>query len=285
MVCLGATIQILSHVLRSWNPPLPLLIASFVLASLGQAFQDTHGNTFAAGIESEDDFCVQTAGGPGSDGNDVMAQEVERIPGRATHRALAFIHASYMAGCFVGPFVATAIASTGPQKESRWYLFYTFPLAIGVFNLVLALVAFRDRLLVTKRISSSEPITRETLPSRAATDTPTAAIHPHEEPLSANKTAFQLIAQTLTTPSVGLLSLFYFFYIGAILTVSGWVVEYLVDVRHGDLSTMGYVPAGFSGGGLLGRTLLAEPTIRWGERRMVVVYCVIAVVLQLVFWL
>ena len=65
----------------------------------------------------------------------------------------------------------------------------------------------------------------------------------------------------------------------------GWIVEYLVDVRNGDLDKMGYVPAGFYGGGFLGRLLLAEPTYRFGDRRMVLVYIVLCVALELVFWL
>ena len=65
----------------------------------------------------------------------------------------------------------------------------------------------------------------------------------------------------------------------------GWVVEYLVVTRNGNISSMGYVRAGLSGGGLLGRLLLAEPTHRWGERRMILLYCVLCLGLQLLFWL
>jgi len=65
----------------------------------------------------------------------------------------------------------------------------------------------------------------------------------------------------------------------------GWVVEYLVDVRHGKLSEVGYTPAGLYGGIFLGRLLLAEPTHRFGERRMILLYSVIMLALQLVFWL
>jgi hypothetical protein len=36
---------------------------------------------------------------------------------------------------------------------------------------------------------------------------------------------------------------------------------------------------------MLGRLLLAEPTYRLGERRMVMVYCCLSIALQLVFWL
>lgn len=67
--------------------------------------------------------------------------------------------------------------------------------------------------------------------------------------------------------------------------IVGWIVEYLVHVRNGDLNDMGYVPAGFYGGGFLGRLILAEPTYRWGERRMVFIYVLLCVGLELVFWL
>ena len=63
------------------------------------------------------------------------------------------------------------------------------------------------------------------------------------------------------------------------------MVEYLVTIRNAPLPSTGYVPAGLYGGMFLGRLLLAEPTHRWGERRMLMVYIVIVFALQLVFWL
>ena len=48
---------------------------------------------------------------------------------------------------------------------------------------------------------------------------------------------------------------------------------------------MGYVPTGYYTGMFLGRLLLAEPTFRFGERRMILIYSAICVALQLVFWL
>ncbi|EGR47476.1 uncharacterized protein TRIREDRAFT_79202 [Trichoderma reesei QM6a] len=228
MLALGAAFQIAAHALRSWEPPFGLFVVTFWLVSVGQAFQDTHANSWVASA----------------------------VP-KGAHRWLAFIHAMYMAGCLVGPFVSTAVASAG--EVSRWYLFYTFPLGLGVMNLVLTCVAFRDTLGLQRKSSASE--------------------------ISRNKEATQLIKKTASTPSVWLLSLFFFFYLGSVLTAGGWVVEYLVNVRHGNLSQMGYVPAGFNGGGLLGRLLLAEPTHRFGERRMVFLYVVASIGLQLIFWL
>ena len=58
-----------------------------------------------------------------------------------------------------------------------------------------------------------------------------------------------------------------------------------MTIRHGDLADMGYIPAGLYGGIFLGRLLLAEPTYRWGERRMLLLYSAIILGLQLIFWL
>ncbi|KAM0548033.1 hypothetical protein ACHAPJ_010091 [Fusarium lateritium] len=235
MLTLGAILQVLAHALRSWKPPFPLFTITFWLASLGQAYQDTHGNTFVAGV-------------------------------KGSHRWLAFIHAMYMAGCLVGPFVATGVASAG--TTSRWYLFYTFPLGIGVLNVAFVVFAFWD----TLKLKRKQLPTERTLEADAS-------------PASNNEDAFSLIKETLKNKNVWLISLFFFFFLGATLTASGWVVEYLVVVRDGDVNQMGFVPAGFSGGSLLGRLLLAEPTHRFGIRKMILGFTIISIGLQLLFWL
>lgn len=63
------------------------------------------------------------------------------------------------------------------------------------------------------------------------------------------------------------------------------MVNYLVEVRGGDLAKVGYVPSGQAAGTLLGRLLLMEPTHRFGEKPMLLLYFVISIGLQLVFWL
>ncbi|KAK4861632.1 hypothetical protein LT330_003667 [Penicillium expansum] len=228
ILSLGAAIQILAQVLRVWEPPFALYAVTFFLASLGQAYNDTHANTFVSALNG-------------------------------AHRWLGFIHAMYMAGCLVGPFVATGVASA--NVDSKWYLFYLFPLGVGVMNLVFVGVSFRDRMV-----------------------TPTV-LRGQRRGMTASNSALKEIKDTLSTPGVWLLSLFFFFFLGASITAGGWMVEYLVNVRNGDVKEMGYVPAGFYGGAFLGRLILAEPTHRLGERRMIFIYALLCVGLQLVFWL
>ncbi|KAI2728069.1 hypothetical protein CBS147354_2602 [Penicillium roqueforti] len=228
ILSLGATIQVLAQVLRVWEPPFALYVVTFFLASLGQAYNDTHANTFVSALSG-------------------------------AHRWLGFIHAMYMAGCLVGPFVATGVASA--NVDSKWYLFYLFPLGVGVVNLAFVGVSFRDR-MATPTVLRSERGGR-----------------------IASNSALKEIKDTLSTPGVWLLSLFFFFFLGATITAGGWMVEYLVNVRNGDVKAMGYIPAGFYGGAFLGRLILAEPTHRLGERRMIFFYALLCVGLQLVFWL
>jgi fucose permease len=134
-------------------------VVTFFLASLGQAYNDTHANTFVSSLNG-------------------------------AHRYLGFIHAMYMAGCLVGPFVATGIASA--NVDSKWYLFYLFPLAVGVVNLGLLGFSFRDcmaKVVLRREVEG--------------------------------KSAWKEIKDTLSTPGVWLVSLFFFFFLGATITAGG----------------------------------------------------------------
>ncbi|KAL4864942.1 hypothetical protein BDV12DRAFT_158379 [Aspergillus spectabilis] len=229
LLLIGAGLQVVAHALRIWAASFPLFAVTFFLAGLGQAYQDTHANNFVATV-------------------------------KGAHRWLGFIHAMYMGGCLVAPFVATAVASSG--GSSHWQLFYTTPLGMGVLNLVLTCVAFREW------VNMKQPDQNGTAVA-----------------ISRQREARVEMQKTLSTPAVWLVSLYFFFFLGAAITAGGWIVEYLVDVRNGDLDEMGYVPAGFYGGSFLGRLILAEPTYRFGERRMVFIYAVLCLGLELVFWL
>jgi fucose permease len=179
------------------------------------------------------------------------------------HRLLGFIHSMYALGCLISPFVATAIAA---KVEGRWPLFYLYLVGIGILNVLAITITFRDTLRPHAKPTATE-----------GTQTPVSA--------SRSNKANRDIVNALKSPSVYLLSLFYFFMLGTGITAGGWVVEYLVQARNGHLPDVGYVPAGLWGGVFLGRVILAEPTHRLGERRMTMVYCVVILALQLVFWL
>ena len=104
------------------------------------------------------------------------------------HRWLGFIHAMYALGGLVSPFVATAIAS---RAKNHWQLFYLFLVGIGLVNISAVLVMFRDSLKVRAQSTPEEGVSA-----------------------SRSKSATKDIVDTLKSPPVYLLSLFYFFMLG-----------------------------------------------------------------------
>ena len=244
---LGACLQLLSQLLRFWNAPFPLFCVTFFITALGQAYQDSYSNTYVA-----------------------------TVPG--AHRWLGFIHAMYMLGCLAGPFIATLVAS-----HSHWYYTYAVEAGLGALNLAFVFSAFGRDVFTERKKKASEARDAETLAHQTTTTQETTG-EVESDARTRNTQAFKEIQQTLRLREVWLISAFFFFFLGAMITAGGWVVEYLVTVRNGDLASMGYVPTGMYAGGFLGRLLLAAPTHRYGERRMVFIYIVACLVLQIMFW-
>lgn len=138
------------------------------------------------------------------------------------------------------------------------------PTGIGIINILLCVYAFRDETPLYNRLK-----------------------HGRQERPAGQKRSSAALTELMATARqkpVWLLSLFYFLYIGTVITAGGWVVEYLHVVREGALSQVGYISAAFAGGTALGRFILVEPTFRFGEKRMLQLYVILSLALQIIFW-
>lgn len=175
---------------------------------------------------------------------------------KSAHRWLGLIHGCYALGGLAGPLIASAIAS---NSHGNWAAFYYVPTGIGALNLILCSYAFKDETTIRRP-------------------------HPQTTDQRPSATALLELKATLKQKPVWLISLFFFLYLGAAITAGGWIVEFLVVVRDGRLSQVGYISSAYMGGMALGRFFLAEPTFRFGEKRMLLLYAVVAVALQIVFW-
>jgi fucose permease len=80
-------------------------------------------------------------------------------------------------------------------------------------------------------------------------------------------------------------ALFIFAYQGAEVSISGWVISFLIAARNGDPSSVGYVTAGFWAGITIGRFVLSSPAHKIGEKTFVYFTVVGAAVFQLLVWL
>ncbi|KPA40414.1 mfs transporter protein [Fusarium langsethiae] len=227
----------------------PVFFISFVVQAVGMGYQDTHANAWASGLPN-------------------------------AHRCLSFIHAMFALGCLVGPLATTAIATATGSGQSKtsgieaWRMAYFQLIGIHALNLIGMLLAFGNPLRQWK--------TPETVVPQAPA---TATVDSDVIQRRRNKEAIRDIGQLLKMKNFWLIGGFYLFNCGAWSAAGGWVVEYLVSHRDGDLEKVGYVPTGFWAGLFLGRLLLAEPTHRFGEKRSIMCLSVVCLMFHLLFWL
>ncbi|TVY33149.1 Bypass of stop codon protein, partial [Lachnellula occidentalis] len=184
-----------------------------------------------------------------------------------SHRWLGLIHAMYGLGLLIAPFIATGIANhASPNGGDKWERVWLWLTGISILNIMGVLYAFRD---------SAWRIT-----------TPERGIEAEDEVEVESETGNRSkLRQLLGMKNLYILALFFFFHLGVCSTSGGWVVEFLLRTRHADLHKIGYVPSGFYGGLCLSRLILVEPTHRYGERRMLLLYSILAFAMQMVFWL
>ncbi|KAL3436140.1 MFS general substrate transporter [Aspergillus tetrazonus] len=76
-----------------------------------------------------------------------------------------------------------------------------------------------------------------------------------------------------------------FIYMGAEVSVGGWVVDFMVQARNGQPFESGLIPTGFWAGVTIGRLVLGWVNDWLGERIAISIYLVISIALELIFWL
>ncbi|KAG8963352.1 hypothetical protein FRC03_003113 [Tulasnella sp. 419] len=179
---------------------------------------------------------------------------IASIPRNASMN-MGILHAVYGLGAFSSPLVATQFA-----QRPRWSFHFLVSLGISVFNTVILVAVFK--------LKRQDHFIPEETASNATT-----------EVISENKYK-QIMSQKL----VHYLAAFILVYVGTEVTIGGWIVTYLIEVRGGGPSS-GYVSSGFFGGLTLGRVLLLWVNKKIGEKRVIYIYSVLAIALELVVWL
>ncbi|ESZ92547.1 hypothetical protein SBOR_7073 [Sclerotinia borealis F-4128] len=244
ILLLGATLQLLAQCLRIWGPPWALLVVTFGLAALGQAYQDAQANTYIAQV------------------------------GDKAHRWLGVVHAAYSVGCLVAPLAVTGIASVKPD---HWSWSYGALAGVAGLNVALVFWAFGEDLLIKRENDMDSEVTAEVQGEESG----------ESDGVIRGNRIWKEIAEILREKSVWLISLFFFFHLGSSITIGGWLVTYLLTLSSNSeiqASSIGYLPTLFYTGIALGRLLLIEPTHRFGERPMLLLYSALCIVLQIINW-
>ena len=174
--------------------------------------------------------------------------------------ALGFLHGSYGIGGTISPLMATALVTHG----RTWNTFYFISFAIALLNVCLAYISFRHY------ERDSPPI--NLLQATASNPNPSAS-------------QSKLLKQAFKNTTTILGSLFIFCYQGAEVSISGWVISFLISYRHSSPAHVGYVTSGFWAGITLGRFLLSHPAHKIGEKKSVSLLILGATAFQLLVWL
>ncbi|KAI8945439.1 MFS general substrate transporter [Xylaria longipes] len=178
---------------------------------------------------------------------------------------LGTMHGTYGIGGTIGPLIATSIVSK--LGAGAWNRYYLLSISIAAVNALSYLWSFWNY--------ENESTSIDANPSPLAV-TPSGSTAPRAE-ISAMLRAFK-------SRVVLLGATFIFAYQGAEVSISGWVISFLIATRNGDPTAVGNVTSGFWGGITLGRFVLSPIGARIGEKRFVYFLTAGAAVFQLLVW-
>lgn len=176
----------------------------------------------------------------------------------SANELLGFLHGAYGLGATISPLIATAMVT---KANLPWYDFYYLMIGLAVVEGILCMTSFRAATGAVHRAESVQ------------THSPTSGA-----PESRTKEA-------LRNPVTWICAIFLLCYVGVEVSLGGWLVTFMLRVRHGDNFASGLVVTGFWLGLTFGRIMLGFVTGRVGEKLAIASYLVTSIVLELLFWL
>lgn len=174
------------------------------------------------------------------------------------NEVLGFLHGCYGLGATIAPLVATAMIT---KAGLPWYSWYYCMVGFAFLELAANTAAFW---------------------------TATAAAFRDAHPRTSDEGGSRLREATLRAPAARVTWLGAFFllgYVGIEVALGGWIVTFMIQVRHGAAFASGMTATGFWLGITVGRLVLGFVTGRIGEKLAIAIYLPLALALELLFWL
>ena len=171
---------------------------------------------------------------------------------------LGFMHGCYGLGATISPLIIAALVNT---YHLPWYTFFYIMIGLLALEQAYSLFAFwKDN------------------GKKFREDTKQAASMSGNQGESGARAA-------LKSRVTWICSAFLLAYVGLEVSLGGWIIEFMIRVRHGAPFESGITSTGFWLGITMGRVVLGFVTPRVGEKIAVAAYLLLGVGLQLVFWL
>lgn len=179
---------------------------------------------------------------------------------------LGAMHGLYGLGGTVSPLMATAMVSRG----IHFSYFYAIPMSLAVVSIPFMGWSYwtYEQDLPVQLFTALEI----TASRRAAAE-------------AGNPSKAEILRRALKNRTTLLGAAFIFAYQGAEVSISGWVISFLIHNRGGDPSKVGNVTSGFWAGITVGRFVLTHFAHKIGEKRSVIGLVMGAAAFQLLVWL
>ena len=251
MLAICQTLMAIAYVMMVCSPPFPVVVIGFFFSGLGMAWGLALNNVFCTSLVNATTY-------------------------------LGVFHGAYGVGGILGPLVATALVSSG----RKWSVYYFITLSLAVFNAAFAywsFLGYEKETLSSVFAPLERPASRQNNSSSPVASSSSTADSP-----MAPRSRLQALSRALGNRTTILGALFIFSYQGAEVSISGWILTYLLTSRTypaDQATSFGYVTSGFWAGITLGRFLLSDPARRVGEKIAVFVCIAGAVTFQLLVWL
>ncbi|KAI0102233.1 putative MFS transporter [Nemania sp. FL0031] len=170
---------------------------------------------------------------------------------------LGFLHGIYGAGAVISPLVATAIIT---KAGLPWYTFYYVMIGLSGLEIMVTGAGFW------------KATAREYRESVASSGAASGGLK-------------EVLFKKPGARVAWLCAVFLLGYVGIEVALGGWIVEFMIQVRHGAAFESGITATGFWLGLTVGRFVLGFVTPKIGEKLAISIYLVVAMGFELLFWL
>lgn len=166
---------------------------------------------------------------------------------------LGLLHGAYGLGATIGPLIATAMVTKGGLE---WYTFYYVMIGLDGVGLVFLTVAFWR--------ATGKLYRAQFLDTTGGKRTTTRTV--------------------LKEPITWILAMFLLGYVGAEVSLGGWITTFMLRVRNAEPFLAGLTVTFFWLGLTVGRVVLGFVTGRIGEKLAITIYLVLSIVMQVLYW-
>ncbi|KAJ4405415.1 hypothetical protein N0V85_004684 [Neurospora sp. IMI 360204] len=243
---LGPVCRLIGFIPMACHPPYPALPVVMLFTGFGNGIEDSAWNAWVGNM-------------------------------RSANELLGIIHGCYGLGATIGPLIATSMVT---KCGLEWFTFYYVMVGLNGSELVAMTAAFWT---ATKEVYRAGIAESESEGDVADVDADEEGGGAGGENEGGNKRT--TTRTVMRDPIPWIVAMFLLGYVGAEVSLGGWIVTFMLKVRHAEPFNAGLTVTFFWLGLTVGRVVLGFITGRIGEKLAISGYLLLCIALQLLYWL